>query len=36
MQDYYRLEWIFEERLDKVNDMYMMIAIREDGIITSL
>ena len=36
MQDYYRLEWIFEERSDKVNYMEMTIAIREDWIITSL
>ena len=36
MQDYYGLEWIFEERSKKVNYMDMTIAIREDRIITSL
>ena len=36
MQDYYRLEWIFEERSDKLNYMDMTIAIREDWIVTSL
>ena len=36
MQDYYWLEWIFEERLDKVNYMDMTIAIRKDRIITSI
>ena len=36
MQDYYGLEWIFEERSDKVNYMYIRIAIREDRIVTSL
>ena len=28
MQDYYGLEWIFEERLDNVNSMDTTIAIR--------
>ena len=36
MQDYYGLEWIFEERYKKVNYMDMTISIREDRIITSL
>ena len=36
MQDYYGLEWIFEERSKKVNYMDMTISIREDWIITSL
>ena len=36
MKDYYGVEWIFEERSKKVNYMDMMIAIREDRIITSL
>ena len=36
MQDYYGLEWIFEERSKKVNYMKMMISVREDQIITSL
>ena len=36
MQDYYGLEWICEERSDKVNYTEMTIAIREDWIITSL
>ena len=36
MQDYYGLEWIFEERSKKVNYMDMTISIREDRIIKSL
>ena len=36
MQDYYGLEWIFEERSKKVNYMYMKISICEDQIVTSL
>ena len=36
MQDYYGLEWIFEERSKKVNYMDMAISIRKDWIITSL
>ena len=36
MQDYYGLEWIFEERSKKVNYMNMTISIRKDQIITSL
>ena len=36
MQDYYRLEWIFEERLKTVNYMDMRISIRKDRIVTSL
>ena len=36
MQDYYRWEWIFEERSDKVNYMDMTTVIREDWIIMSL
>ena len=36
MQDYYGLEWIFEEISKKVNYMYMTISIREDRIVTSL
>ena len=36
MQDYYRLEWIFEERLKTVNSMDMRISIRKDWIVTSL
>ena len=36
MQDYYGLEWIFEERLDKVNYMEITMAIREDWIIMLL
>ena len=34
MQDYYGLEWIFEEKSKKVNYMDMTIAIRKDRIIT--
>ena len=36
MQDYYGLEWIFEEISKKVNYMDMTILIRDDRIITSL
>ena len=36
MQDYYRLEWIFEERSKKVNYMDMTISIHEGWIVTSL
>ena len=36
MQDYYGLEWIFEECSDKVNYMDTTIAIRKDWIVTSL
>ena len=36
MQDYYSLEWIFEERLDTVDYMYMTISIREDRIVRSI
>ena len=36
MQDYYGLEWIFEERPKEVNYMDMTIEIHEDWIITSL
>ena len=36
MQDYYGLEWIFEERSDKVNYMDMTIVIREDRIVMSI
>ena len=36
MQDYYGLEWKFEERSEKVKYMDMMIVIRKDLIITSL
>ena len=36
MQDYYGLEWIFEERSKKVNDMDMTISIHEGRIVTSL
>ena len=36
MQDYYGLEWIFEERSKKVNYMYMKISIRDGWIVTSL
>ena len=36
MQDYYGLEWIFEEYSDTVDYMDMTISIREDWIITSL
>ena len=36
MQDYYGLEWIFEERSKKVNYMDMTISIRKYWIITSL
>ena len=32
MQDYYGLEWIFEERSKKVNYMEMTTSIREDRI----
>ena len=36
MQDYYRLEWIFKERLDNVNYMDMTITIYGDRIVTFL
>ena len=36
MQDYYGLEWIFEERSKKVNYMDMTISIHEGWIVTSL
>ena len=36
MQDYYGLEWIFEERPKEVNYMDTTIEIHEDWIITSL
>ena len=36
MQDYYGLEWIFEERSKTVNFLDMTISIREDWIITLL
>ena len=36
MQDYYGLEWIFEERSKKVNYMDMTISIHESRIVTSL
>ena len=36
MQDYYGLEWIFQERSDKVNYMDIMITIREDRIVMSI
>ena len=36
MQDYYGLEWIFEERSKKVNYMDMTISIHEGRIVTSL
>ena len=36
MQDYYGLDWIFEEMSKKVNYMDMTISIREDRIVTSL
>ena len=36
MQDYYGLEYIFEERPKTVNVMDMTISIREDWIVTSL
>ena len=36
MQDYYGLEWIFEERSDTVDYMDMTISIRKDQIVTSL
>ena len=36
MQDYYGLEWIFEERSDNVNYTDMTITIRRYQIVTSL
>ena len=36
MQNYYRLEWIFEECSDNVNYMDMKITILRDRIVTSL
>ena len=36
MQDYYGLEWIFDEISKKVNYMDMIISIRKDRIVTSL
>ena len=36
MQDYYGLEWIFEEGSKKVNYMDMTILIHEGRIVTSL
>ena len=36
MQDYYGLEWIFEERSDNVNYMDTTITIRGDRIVTLL
>ena len=36
MQDYYGLDWIFEERSDTVNYMEMTITIRGDRIVTSI
>ena len=36
IQDYYVIEWIFEERSKKVNYMDMTILIHKDRIITSL
>ena len=36
MQDYYGLEWIFEEHSDNVNYMEMTITIRGDRIVTLL
>ena len=36
MQDYYGLEWIFEERSKKVNYMDMTISIRKGRIVTLL
>ena len=33
MQDYYGLEWIFEERLKKVNYMDMTISIHEETVL---
>ena len=36
MQDYYGLEWVFEELSKTVNFMDMKISIRKDRIVTSL